>query len=507
MAGLRLFAILVAALFGAPALGQPVPAAAAGNLPADFYVKSDCKKPDTMSLRKPVSTEREEVSLYNAAVRRYNKANRDFDTCINAYIAKAPHDIDWIMFMVNTVAADANGSNRPTPPTAPGNMPSGFYPPPACIKPDRKPDAAPNARDTKAMDAHNTEVRTFNVLATDFNTCIQNYVARARVDIERIEKTQGEAGLHGATAYSAAPASPTLQLASSSQAAESVTVTGTKSRHMIESFVASFVAPTHMTGKIARWESGICPVTVGQRPAAAQYVTQRLKDVAVTVEAPVNSREGCTPNIEIVFTTTPQELLDNVRQHDADYLGYAASSAEREKLAIVTRPIQAWYTTQTKDLRGTGSIDTGRSRGAGASMSNFSYVPCSGCRGGNPAPIELGDAKFASVSGNRISDGMRSVLYHVLIVVDPRKLPDYEIGALADYIALLALTQLNSLDTCQQLPSIVNILAPGCERRPNSITEDDLAYLRGLYKMSSQKSLVVQRNEIADRMSEMMAGR
>jgi hypothetical protein len=102
---------------------------------------------------------------------------------------------------------------------------------------------------------------------------------------------------------------------------------------------------------------------------------------------------------------------------------------------------------------------------------------------------------------------MRSTLYHVLIVADPRKLPDYEVGPLADYIAMLALTQLSSLDVCQQLPSIVNILAPACERKPNGITEDDLAYLRGLYKMSSAKSLVVQRNEIADRMSDAMAGR
>jgi hypothetical protein len=118
----------------------------------------------------------------------------------------------------------------------------------------------------------------------------------------------------------------------------------------------------------------------------------------------------------------------------------------------------------------------------------------------------LGDARFASVTGNRVSDGMRSALYHVLIVVDPGKLQDNEIGPLADYIAMLALTQLNSLDVCQQLPSIVNILAPGCERKPNGITEDDLAYLRGLYQMSPEKSLVVQRNEIADRMTETMAG-
>lgn len=498
-------AFVTGGLLISAALAQEPP----GNLPADFYVRPLCKKPDTISPRKPTSTDRQEVSLYNSVVRRYNKELRDFDTCINAYSEKASNDIDWITFMVNTAAANANGTSPPSAPAAPGNMPSGFYPSPICIRPDQKPEATATARDTKAMDARNADVRTFNALATDFNTCIRDYVARARMDIARIEKAQREAGL-GETPVAASsappPTSPT-QTASAAPSVENVTVTGTKSREMVDTFVKSFVAPTRLTGKIARWESGICPRAVGQRPATAQYVSQHLKDIAAAVGAPVNTRESCTPNIEIVFTNTPQELLDNVRLHDADYLGYAESAAQREKLAMVTRPIQAWYTTQTRDLRGIGSVDSGRSRGAGTSMSNFTSVPCSGCAGRNAAPIELGDARFANVSGNRVSDGVRSALYHVLIVVDPRKLPDQEIGPLADYIALLALSQLNSLDTCQQLPSIVNMLAPACERKPNSITEEDLAFLRGLYKASPEKSLVVQQNEIANRMSDALAGR
>ena len=50
---------------------------------------------------------------------------------------------------------------------------------------------------------------------------------------------------------------------------------------------------------------------------------------------------------------------------------------------------------------------------------------------------------------------MSSDLYHVIIVVEPARLEDYEIGTLADYIALLALTQMSSLDACQPLASIV----------------------------------------------------
>jgi hypothetical protein len=283
---------------------------------------------------------------------------------------------------------------------------------------------------------------------------------------------------------------------------ESVTVTQFKSREMLDKFVKSFIAPTQLTGKIARWETGICPLTVGQPADVIQFVTGQVRDIAAAVGAPVNATPSCKPNIEIIFTTTPQALLDNIRAHDTDYLGYATSNAQREKLAVVTRPIQAWYTTQTRDLHGMGRIDGAQARGGGIAMANFTGFAMPTTSGINRDPLYLPDASYAATTGNHISDGMRSALYHVIIVVDPSKLAGNEIGPLSDYIAMLALTQLNSLDTCQELPSIVNILAPGCERKTSGITATDLAYLRGLYKMRADASLVTQQNDIADRMKE-----
>jgi hypothetical protein len=78
---------------------------------------------------------------------------------------------------------------------------------------------------------------------------------------------------------------------------------------------------------------------------------------------------------------------------------------------------------------------------------------------------------------------------------------DYEIGSIADYISMLALTQLNSLDTCQQLPSIVNMLAPGCDRKSNALTDSDTAYLRGLYKMSPPGRCAPSRTKLPIRWS------
>jgi len=281
---------------------------------------------------------------------------------------------------------------------------------------------------------------------------------------------------------------------------ESITVTAAKSRATVEQFAKAFFTPTKLTGKIARWESGICPVTVGQRPALASLVTDRVKDIAASVGAPVNASPTCTPNIQIVFTTTPQALLDDVRAHEPDYLGYAESSALRDKLATITRPIQAWYATETIDLDGRAQMDSAQPKGGGIAMSNFSPIQLPFSMGVNRDPLYFPYARYEKVTGNHINNGARSGFNHVLIVVDSSKLVGRKFNPLADYIAMLALTQLNSPDACQQLPSIVNMLAADCDQAMDGMTVTDLAYLRGLYKMDADKNLVSQQNEIADRM-------
>lgn len=281
---------------------------------------------------------------------------------------------------------------------------------------------------------------------------------------------------------------------------ESITVTAAKSRATVEKFAKAFFTPTKLAEKIARWESGVCPVTIGQPPGVASLVTDRVKDIAASVGAPVNGNEACTPNIQIVFTTTPQALLDDVRAHDPDYLGYAEGSAARGRLATITRPIQAWYSTETIDLDGRRQVDS--SRRMGIEMNNITAFAMPFSMGVNRDPISLPYATYAKVTGNHINNGVRSGFNHVLIVVDSSVLAGRGLNPLGDYIAMLALSQLRSLDVCQQLPSIVNMMGPNCNQAMEGMTTADLAYLRGLYKMDADKDLLRQQNEIADRMQE-----
>ena len=283
---------------------------------------------------------------------------------------------------------------------------------------------------------------------------------------------------------------PSLAWAQVPQAPEDVTVTGTRSREVLRGFVQSFAAPSRITGKLARWESGICPLTMGLRPQAIAFINKRLKEIAVRVGAPVDDRADCKPNIEIVFTTTPQELMDWVREKHPDFVGYHDNSGQAERLASVTHPIQAWYTTATRDFKGQVQVDAKNVAGGGVQVGN-AYLP---------------DAKAYAVSGSRLGDGLSSGFHHVIIAIDPGKMAQYEMGSLADYIAMLALTQLTSLDTCQQLPSIVNMLAEGCAQKSAALTENDIAYLRGLYRMRGDLSASIQKDQVSYQMEQELGG-
>lgn len=273
---------------------------------------------------------------------------------------------------------------------------------------------------------------------------------------------------------------------------DSVTVTGARDPLTARRFVETFTAPTRITGKIARWEVGVCPITVGLKPVYAKYISQRVRDVAAEVGAPVNKDAACKPNIEIVFTTTPQALLDNIRKKQEAFLGYADTKAQRDKLAQFHDPIKALYLTQTVDLRGKAQIDSGKTSGQ---LEIQMY--CDIC-----APpyftMRIPGASAGAVTGARaMGDGLRAGFHHVIIAADPTKLRDHEVGTLGDYVAMLALTQLSSLDVCQNLASVTSLLTPGCATSAQALTVNDLGYLRGLYHMNPERALSVQQDQIA----------
>jgi hypothetical protein len=75
-------------------------------------------------------------------------------------------------------------------------------------------------------------------------------------------------------------------------------------------------------------------------------------------------------------------------------------------------------------------------------------------------------------------------------------------GPVADYISMLALSQMVTQGRCQSLPSITNLLAEGCPRIPPGLSDIDLGYLRGLYHMNAERSKSVQIREVTYQMQQ-----
>jgi hypothetical protein len=190
-----------------------------------------------------------------------------------------------------------------------------------------------------------------------------------------------------------------------------------------------------------------------------------------------------------MFTLNPHVLMDNVRKDQPTLLGFHHNDREADELAKVTHSIQGWYATVSQDTGGATYLDEGTcGTERGSRLHNYGTLfPC---------------AVVLHVTGSRAVDGLDSGFFNIIIVADPSKLADYEIGTLGDYIAMMALSQPASLDSCQELPSISNLLTKGCKAIPSWITDGDLAFLKGLYATPSGYSMTAQRSEMQYQMKK-----
>ena len=284
---------------------------------------------------------------------------------------------------------------------------------------------------------------------------------------------------------------------------ENVTVSVIKDGEAaITKYVEGMSVPTRVAGKMARWKDGICPIVVGLPADAARRMAGKIRALAAKVGTPVNPKDSCPGNVEVIFTGQPQALLDYVRIMYPVLLGYYDNSAQADKLATSTRPIQSWYITKTLDLRGNAQVDGVRKGGGGVRIT----MPVPGyAYGGPPMALQvlemsMPDAALTNVTGSRLGDGLSSALSNVMIVADTSKLVGRDAENVYDYIAVLALAQIVPPDACQPLPSILNLFAPGCGDAV--LTSADTAYLRGLYKITTTNTFASQRRELDYQMNQ-----
>ncbi len=260
---------------------------------------------------------------------------------------------------------------------------------------------------------------------------------------------------------------------------ETVVVTGHRSQPDIDTIVSQFVslhaATNRKTGQYMRDDIGpVCPITLGLPQAFDAFVTARVVQVAASVGAKTDPTGTCSPNIEILFTDQPQAVVKSLAERTKGAILGMHFAHETPRLLEVTHPIQGWYVTGTRMLEDTiqpvATIDMdGTTKSA-----NDKKPRIDSAYHNVPDRVSTG----TTIPGRRVSS-----LLNVLIVADIRKVGGGEIGPVSDYITMLALSEPRSLDQCNELPSILDLMSSDCGSRakPDKLTDSDIAYLEGLY--------------------------
>lgn len=310
----------------------------------------------------------------------------------------------------------------------------------------------------------------------------------------------------GATSVLAAQ-SPDQPATPDSKPLEEVVVEGkTLSKSTLDraamKFVESHAVVSLAIHQIGRWRDPFCPQVTGLAPAATEFVAKRLEEVARNVGAPTpRAGRPCEVDVEVVFTREPQPLLDHIAKTTPVLLGSSRSAGDTK----FSHAIQSWYLTQTRSTAGykppADQQDT-------TLLERLSDAQVKGSIANLDPAYGLG-AQPSGLTGSYFTKGLASDFSHVLVIVDAGQVAAHSLRSIADYIAMLTLTRMQSLDACGELPSVLDLLASRCDKRdkPASLTPADTAYLKALYTSDLEANLNVEQANMRDRMVSGMLGK
>jgi hypothetical protein len=243
--------------------------------------------------------------------------------------------------------------------------------------------------------------------------------------------------------------------------------------------------PQNRNEQYARFRDPICVKVLGLPAEFDAFVARRVANVARQVGAPVAASSACKPNVDVIFSAQPQKQLTDIAKRRDILFGYQFK-ADAKQVATFRRPIQAWYLTRTVGTEGDSTLELNTG------------PECISSHGVGTAPCDL-KSPVMGKAGSRLGNDMSSELVHSLILADANRVAGEKIDVVADYIAVLALSRWQGLERCSGLPTILNLMADGCdaEDRPQAATSADIALLEGLYAANVRESGSQQRATIA----------
>jgi hypothetical protein len=288
------------------------------------------------------------------------------------------------------------------------------------------------------------------------------------------------------TPASSAPTSPLSRL-------PEVTVTAQrlKLEQRVSKFVEQIAATENGAEGIARWQvPAVCPLVSGLPQKDGEFILERLSEIARMAGVPLADKENCRPNLYVLVTDQPEELLRGMEQRNRGYtFGYDASTdpptetpaAVVDEFIKTPRPVRVWYNSTEKDIWG----------------NPVAYCPASDVL---PRLYDSKTVMFIRCSRG-IAGGSHIVLSAIwaissaFVIVDRHRLREVTLGQLADYVAMASFAKLKPGARLEDAPTILKLFDGTPQAAPAGMTEWDQTFLKSLY--STEQTLKMQRGQIA----------
>ncbi|MFC0632352.1 hypothetical protein [Brevundimonas balnearis] len=235
---------------------------------------------------------------------------------------------------------------------------------------------------------------------------------------------------------------------------EEVVVEGRRLEETVRAFVDEVAAPPPGR-RLARWDREICVGAANLQPAYAQFMIDRIATAAVQVGL-TSGEPGCRPDIMVIGSDDADALATRLVADNPQGFRPARSGTDMGEEALEAfvnsdAPVRWWHISLPV------SVDTGD--------------PAITLQGEDIATVTVRDA-------SRLRSNVREDLARVVVILDVTRIGRVNFGALSDYVAMVALAQLDPQAETTGYDTVLNLFA---QPTLTGMTAWDRDYLTALY--------------------------
>lgn len=283
-----------------------------------------------------------------------------------------------------------------------------------------------------------------------------------------------------------APAAQTPPVSQDPVRLEDVVVDARRLEDTTEAYVDEVAAPAPRRG-LARWKDGMCVGVVNLENETAQFLADRVSDVARSLGLRAHEPE-CHPSVIIVATSdgpgfTEQFVAMRPRLFRVGAAGMDRGSAELRDFISEERPVRWWHVSLPVDSETGNPV-----------VRPPGYISGSGAVTGGPSAQQYAPNTVIHAA-SRLNDQTHDILKRVFIIVDVDQLNGASLQQLGDYVAMVAMAQVDPDADTARFDTILNLFDDPAAA-PTGLTGWDRAYLEGLYDLGSETHRINQRAQV-----------